>query len=176
MTLEQVTLLVDVMTDAVAQSQPWLPCKRGCDWCCRNPFYGISDAEGERLREAVKKLDKHARRRVSERARDQLRYLWRKHGYGKDWPRLLSGEQTMDALCPLLENNECLVYADRPIICRCYGMSETPSIEARYGCHLTTQAVAEHGDANLIDLEQLYQGIANPYAKLNAPIAAWVAD
>lgn len=173
--LEKVRVVVDGLAAQVYQRCPWLPCRQGCDGCCQATLWGISDAEGRALARAVARLEPDARQRVQERAQSQLEGLYRRHGRTADWRQMLAGEGSRDAACPLLEEGGCLVYAERPLVCRTYGVSEANSLGKRYWCDLIIAEARRHwGPVELLDLDWLYGGIAAGFRRRHKPIAAWV--
>jgi len=79
-----------------------IQCHRGCGECCQQTFR-ISQPEGEMLMEAVSRLPPEQRTEVLARSR----------AYQPD----------RREPCPLLGPDQaCLVYAERPRICRKYGV------------------------------------------------------
>jgi len=75
-----------------------LRCRRGCDACCRH--LTLFAVEGAALRGAWRKLPPGQRDAVSRRA----------------------AAAAEDGPCPLLENQACLLYEARPILCRTHGL------------------------------------------------------
>ncbi len=76
-------------------------CAPGCDDCCRRSLT-LYPFEVERMLTAVEGLDRAELEGVIHRARQAGR--------------------NPEAVCPLLENGFCLIYAARPVICRTHGL------------------------------------------------------
>ncbi|MBX3189624.1 MAG: YkgJ family cysteine cluster protein [Labilithrix sp.] len=97
---------IDERVRATRDANPWWPCARGCDHCCRSlpRLPEITEAEWARLAAAVAQLGRSTSVEVVERVR-----------------RAASDEAPL--VCPLLdrERGACLVYEARPIACRTYG-------------------------------------------------------
>jgi hypothetical protein len=111
-----------------------ITCHRGCDSCCRH--LSLSVVEGAALATALKSLTAGRVRSLRQRAQAAL----------------------PDGPCPLLENGACILYADRPIICRTHGLPILIVEEGRprldYCPRNFNSADALSGDA-VIDLEKL---------------------
>lgn len=84
-----------------------ITCQKGCSHCCYHPVY-ITLLEGVSLYENLHKNGLWTR---------QLKDSLQKH---KDKVRGLAPEVWFMSLlaCPLLEDNQCLAYEDRPFACR----------------------------------------------------------
>jgi len=108
-----------------------IPCRRGCHACCHGPF-DISVADVAVLVEAVTRLPDPTRRAVVARANEQMAAMLR---IVPDWrpPFAIEaiGERRFDqvsdsletAPCPLLASSGgCLVYEERPMVCRLMGI------------------------------------------------------
>ncbi|MGE0201681.1 MAG: YkgJ family cysteine cluster protein [Candidatus Melainabacteria bacterium] len=74
-----------------------MACKKGCSACCRGDF-NITVLEGWTLKAAVDTLPEATRTRIAENLKN------------------LSPER-----CPLLLDDACSVYAERPVLCRVFG-------------------------------------------------------
>lgn len=75
-------------------------CQKGCFSCCHPPD-SLFQIEADTLEQAVATLDQEQKQRIQTRL----------SAYAAD-PSLL---------CPLLEEGQCVVYTDRPTICRTQG-------------------------------------------------------
>jgi len=108
--------LIDALSAQATRQQVNIDCRKGCDWCCHQPIYGISH-------EFVY-LWKHLQEKYSE---EELKPIlsqafknYQKRGRLKD-QELLSSK----APCPLLKDGACMAYEARPMACRIYlSMSE----------------------------------------------------
>jgi uncharacterized protein len=88
----------DFVVDVTRSHGVHIRCRRGCFLCCVPPET-LFRVEGEQIRDAVLRLPEDVRERVRMRVQNRDRML-----------------------CPLLEDGQCLVYANRPLICRTQGM------------------------------------------------------
>jgi Fe-S-cluster containining protein len=104
-------------------------CKRGCYECCSAGFFDITLLDALHLRSALKQVPAPVRERVIAKANDQLDLLERKKAFSRKTP-LLKSLPAIDAIsrrsakmsCPALdENGACLIYDQRPHICRIFG-------------------------------------------------------
>jgi Fe-S-cluster containining protein len=116
-------------------------CARGCHECCSSGFFDITLLDALHIRSSMKKLPADVRKRVMDRANEQLDILEKKGAFSRQDP-LLRSLKAIDSIsrrsakmrCPALdENGACLIYAYRPHICRIFG----PTIRgARRAVHL----------------------------------------
>jgi Fe-S-cluster containining protein len=104
-------------------------CKRGCYECCSAGFFDITLLDAVHLRAALKKVPAEIRKRVIAKANEQLDILEKKKAFSRKEP-LLKSLPAIDAIsrrsakmsCPALdENGVCLIYEQRPHICRIFG-------------------------------------------------------
>lgn len=127
--------MVDLSVRAAAERGRALACKVGCGACCRQ-LVPISRIEARRIAEVVDALPEPRRSIVRERFSDAIEGL-RSAGLLErlrdaksiDVEELSAlGEQyfRLGIPCPLLENESCSIYADRPLICRQYIVSSDP--------------------------------------------------
>lgn len=118
-------------------------CARGCSACCHH-LIPIAPAEAVRLAEVVEAMPRERRREVTKRFEKAVRRMEQVGLVDPRRPRgqaaLLSKETDPSAAwndtsrryfeaniaCPLLENDACSVYAERPMICREYHVT-TPA-------------------------------------------------
>lgn len=143
--------LLDALGGAVAADQPASLCKAGCSACCaqHKAFFRIFRSEWEPIEQAL-------------RARgEQLLGAFLRHFYEVYGPYLPALEQWQLRLdrddaarpvreefpvdCPLLEDHRCSVYADRPSICRAFGLfglSTTAQDGKIYACLEQQDALA----------------------------------
>ena len=108
-----------------------VPCRAGCAACCHGPF-DISVADALVVRNAVTALPQGARDAVRERARAQVRRMAEAEpSFRFPWDVSRLGEARFDALveaeaevaCPALGGSgECLIYLNRPMVCRQIGL------------------------------------------------------
>lgn len=90
---------VDEMSARIAaEYAAHISCHRGCDGCCRH--LSLSLVEAVALAVACSSRPPEQRAFLRDRAR----------------------KATAEGTCPLLVDGECVLYADRPIICRTHGL------------------------------------------------------
>ena len=108
-----------------------IPCQAGCSACCRGPF-DISVADAALVVEAVIRLPLAIKRDVAARAREQVQSM---HRQAPEWGLPFDigsiGDDLFDSIsdamadvpCSLLDSEgRCLIYADRPMVCRMIGV------------------------------------------------------
>jgi Fe-S-cluster containining protein len=106
-------------------------CKAGCAACCRQ-LVPISGIEARQLAEAVDGLPPRRRREVRRRFAEAVRQMeaiglldplaarGRSALRGADWDDVSRRYFAAQIPCPLLEDERCGLYADRPLVCREY--------------------------------------------------------
>lgn len=104
-------------------------CLRKCHECCASGFFDITLLDALHLRENLKKVPAAIRKRVVDKANEQLDILEKKGAFSRKDP-LLKSLAAIDAIsrrsarmrCPALDDNgACLIYEIRPHICRIFG-------------------------------------------------------
>jgi Fe-S-cluster containining protein len=104
-------------------------CKRGCYECCSVGFFDITLLDALHLRASLKQVPARIRERVIAKANEQLDILEKKKAFSRKDP-LLKTLPSIDAIsrrsakmsCPALDDNgACLIYDQRPHICRIFG-------------------------------------------------------
>jgi len=104
-------------------------CKRSCFECCSVGFFDITLLDAIHLRESMKQVPSSIRKRVLDKANEQLDQLEKKGAFSRKDP-LLRSIKDIDAIsrrsakmsCPALgDNGACLIYEHRPHICRIFG-------------------------------------------------------
>lgn len=125
----QLLAKVDALCDGILTAcQEEIVCAPGCDSCCRH--LSLLPVEAGFLRQAAAALPKDTRRRLRQQ----------------------------ESGCPLLTDGRCLLYPDRPIICRTHGLPLF--IESAAGprvdfCPKNFTGRSAFSPAELIDLERL---------------------
>jgi uncharacterized protein len=125
---------VDAMCDRISSA-----CRPGCSGCCRH--LSLFPVEAHALALATAQLPAAVRRRLLARVRQ---------------PDRADG-------CPFLDQDRCLVYAARPIICRTHGLpilvlaDDGKRIDF---CPRNFQGVASLSGQDVINLELLNQSLA----------------
>ena len=84
---------------------PFIKCKKGCAYCCKEGEYPISELEYIYLMLYYNTLEDELKDRINEKISDLLKQS-RKKMYE----------------CPFLIDNNCSVYPARAIICRTFGL------------------------------------------------------
>ncbi len=104
-------------------------CMRGCHECCSSGFFDITLLDALHIRDSLKKLPAATRKRVIDKANEQLDILEKKGAFSRQDP-LLRSLKAIDSIsrrsskmrCPALDDNgACLIYQHRPHICRIFG-------------------------------------------------------
>jgi Fe-S-cluster containining protein len=104
-------------------------CLRGCHECCASGFFDITLLDALHIRDSLKKVPAPVRKRVVDRANEQLDILEKKGAFSRKDP-LLKTLASIDSIsrrsakmrCPALDDNgACLIYEFRPHICRIFG-------------------------------------------------------
>ncbi len=104
-------------------------CKSGCYECCSVGFFDITLLDAIHLRSALKEVPPDTRKRVIAKANEQLDILEKKKAFSRKDP-LLKTLPAIDSIsrrsakmsCPALDDNgACLIYNQRPHICRIFG-------------------------------------------------------
>lgn len=110
-----------------------ITCHEGCSSCCTH--LSLFPVEAEALAQALTEASEELCERIRNRAR------------------------TADAeQCPLLEQNRCLLYASRPVICRTHGLPVLLNEEGGGRvdlCRLNGQGLETLEPADILDLERL---------------------
>jgi Fe-S-cluster containining protein len=104
-------------------------CKRGCYECCTVGFFDITLLDAIHLRAALKQVPAQVRDRVIAKANEQLDILEKKKAFSRKDPVLKSlpaidsiSRRSAKMSCPALgDNGACLIYEQRPHICRIFG-------------------------------------------------------
>jgi Fe-S-cluster containining protein len=104
-------------------------CKHGCNECCSVGFFDITLLDAIYLKTALKNVPASIRNRVIAKANEQLDILEKKKAFSRKDP-LLKSLPAIDSIsrrsakmqCPALDDNgACLIYNQRPHICRIFG-------------------------------------------------------
>ena len=123
---------------------------RGCeDSCCRSRFYHHTLVEAAGLLRGYIELPGKQREEIAARARDYCCALQTSEQHNRP----------LDRLCPLNVDTRCLLYRQRPMICRLHGIPHTMRHPTRglitgTGCHLCETSphaiIRGHGAAGKI--------------------------
>ena len=98
--------IMDYKLDEMFKKQaPFIKCKKGCAYCCKDGEYPISELEYINLMLYYSKLPSEIKGNINKKVKI-----------------LLEKKREKMYECPFLINNECSVYPARPIICRTFGL------------------------------------------------------
>jgi Fe-S-cluster containining protein len=109
-------------------------CRKGCASCCRH--LTLFPVEALHIRLSLDGLEPEQQRKIQERA------------------LLLS--DSPDGECPLLQGGECLLYPERPLICRTHGFPVFMATGAGYSvdhCPLNFTSGGAPGKAHTLDID-----------------------
>ena len=107
-------------------------CKKGCDDCCRH--LALFPVEAFNLARAFGALDDLSREKIEKQAREN------------------------SGICPFLQDHICMVYSDRPVICRTHGY---PLYMEKDGegmvdfCPKNFKGATEFSRSDMLDLDRL---------------------
>jgi Fe-S-cluster containining protein len=123
-TYKRVLRQADEFFDAVMRSQPQnMNCGRGCSLCCYGLFE-IGSADVALIAEGLAKLHAMRRSMIIRRAVDIVASS--RHPNLRECSPLEKEEffdRTASTACPNLnDSGECLIYDDRPLVCRTFGL------------------------------------------------------
>ena len=127
---------------------------RGCeDNCCLTRFYHHTLVEVAGLYTGYRNLPEDQRRRIHGRAQEYCRILDQVEG----------NAPPLRHLCPLNERELCLLYGQRPMICRLHGIPHLmhhpiKGLISGTGCHIFEQSRSHEGHA--LDRTPIYKAMA----------------
>jgi Fe-S-cluster containining protein len=130
-TIKKYSQLLEQTTEqlAGASKKNNVKCKRGCYECCSVGFFDITLLDALHIRESMKKVPVDIRKRIVDKANEQLDILEKKGAFSRKDP-LLKTLASIDSIsrrsakmkCPALDDKgACLIYEHRPHICRLFG-------------------------------------------------------
>lgn len=119
-----------------------LTCARGCSGCCRH--FGLFPVEAVHLRLALEDLETGTLETVIQKAAGLL--------------------EDPEGACPLLQDDLCLLYPVRPVICRTHGLPVLVRTEEGAGvdvCPLNFTEGQKPDSRYILDLDQLNTTLAS---------------
>lgn len=99
------------------EQRPYVFCKKGCCLCCSVGKFPMSSTEFKYLMQGFSKTNTENKKIINSRIK-KLKKLFKK---GKN--------TNFEHSCPFLIANICSVYANRPLICRTFGLVKTAKTE-----------------------------------------------
>jgi Fe-S-cluster containining protein len=144
---------MDAAYSTIAQNYGFL-CM-GCeDNCCRTRFYHHTVLEAAGLWTGYRELPELLRASSLERAHTYFRALEARKGH----------DRPLRILCPLNVDERCLLYRQRPMICRLHGIPHTMQHPTRglitgTGCHMF-EGSHSRADGHPLDRTPLYAAMA----------------
>jgi Fe-S-cluster containining protein len=127
--------VVAATVNAVENTGAAISCKAGCGACCRN-LVAISEVEARRIATVIDQMPEPRQSVVRERYEDARRRLEQSGILSRlqDRDRLTDDEYLvlcteyfhLQIACPLLEDESCSIYNERPITCREYLVVSPP--------------------------------------------------
>jgi Fe-S-cluster containining protein len=126
---EDLYTVVDYAAFALSRELPELPCRAGCAGCCRSKaLFQVTRREWELVLEAIDAWPEVRRAELARRvvaahgpdreALESLSAAWKEAGLGARIPV----PETLRDGCPLLGDDDlCMAYEARPLVCRAYG-------------------------------------------------------
>jgi Fe-S-cluster containining protein len=119
-----------------------ISCKKGCGACCRN-LVAVSEVEARRIRDLVDELPEPRRSAVRSRFADARERLERaglletlraaEVWTAEQYAARVAAYFQQGIPCPVLEDESCSIYEERPIACREYLVTSPPEYCARLG-------------------------------------------
>lgn len=140
-------------------------CKSGCTDCCHHLFQ-ISEIEAAVISGAVRQLPDSTRTLLEDSARSYREAsdaIMRRHGFIDARGNLPSADTRL--ACPALVEGRCVIYGQRPLICRKYGM---PLVDPRqpqrvFACELNFRPGEAIQDPQLV---QIQTGLAKSWEQV----------
>lgn len=128
---EQLGLAADLAFERVQREYTdAVQCKRGCTDCC-HALFGLFPIEAAYLRERFAKLDPALQQEVLKRANQAEEHLTKfqtmiNEAHADD-PQMQAYAMARERIrCPLLnDQGDCVLYSNRPVTCRAYGIPTT---------------------------------------------------
>lgn len=145
---------IDIDVDQRLKSSTFqIACKKGCSKCCHNVFLCVSENEINSIVRSMNSLNFKIRKKIA-KVISEIDKKWISKGTVTlntidDFNKYLIQQQKLNSYtCPLLLNNQCSIYQDRPAVCRIY--------------HSSNESLCENlnADMNYIDIYKKYVQIS----------------
>jgi len=99
-----------------SDQKEFLKCKAGCDLCCRNSYYPISELEYKLMKLGIEKLFSEEQKQALNNKAIEL--LKERRAFLKTNPDIMQFKYD----CPFLINGACGIYNYRALLCRSHGL------------------------------------------------------
>jgi Fe-S-cluster containining protein len=182
----EISRKADILFKTIQEKYPAsVKCRVHCCDCC-HAIFGVFPIEAAHVNYHFNRLERKARRDALRRAEkaeaDMLKVKDRLKVFEEDPKMKVFGLGKQRVRCPLLQDSEeCVLYENRPIICRVYGVPYTlrkGKKELSYVCGISN--FEEKASYPAVKLDNIYQqlvklstdmmteaGYLNPAAKAN---------
>ena len=98
--------ILDVRLNNMFKKQaPFIKCKKGCTYCCKEGEYPLSELEYINIMLYYSKLPSNIKGQINQNIE-----------------KLIEEKREKFYECPFLINEECSIYPARPILCRTFGL------------------------------------------------------
>lgn len=98
--------LLDIrLKDMFDKQAPFIKCKKGCAYCCKEGEYPVSELEYVNIMFCYNELPNETKGIINQNIE-----------------KLIKKDRKKFYECPFLVNEECSVYEARPLICRTFGL------------------------------------------------------
>lgn len=134
--------VVDDVAETAQANGYEISCKMGCGACCRQ-YVPISPSEARLMATLVEEMPEPRRTEIKQRFEQAVERFKASDVVENaiNYNRLPEEDQMKMAVdyfqlgiaCPFLENESCSIYPDRPLICREYLVTSSPSHCANFG-------------------------------------------
>ena len=148
-------------------------CGSGCDDCCHAVF-DLTPAEALALALAFRRLPRNARREGLRRAEkaEALFDQVARQALGQSPEERLTTFSRARVACPLLEKGRCLLYGERPLTCRLYGIPVAGGEEA----HVCPRSGFDQGESYPTANWDMIQAALKPLSALALELAPQLGD
>lgn len=177
--LDDLYKFIDANVATVKSMHPFWPCRKGCSIldgknCCHYSIFPVSKTEWRRVRRAVRRLPQDTIHNIRAGARGMYeRYSFHRGiNYFATFKKLCAQVEP----CPLLVNQECAAYSDRPVICRSFGYFADAPTQTFHWCAHVSKVVQEQGVRRVPSWSILTSGIADTINGPVKPLCVWLVE